>query len=617
MSRLTFLFSLVIWQTFLFAGNGRFEEKPFAIQINDSYEYAVLNEFFHRGFLEEEDYGYVLEGVKPISIRNFQDIDSFLTPFYLDWELLAHEAISIWNRVCKQKQDFVFKQVNISDFESIAPGFELAFINIPHLKRVIEENLSLFRYVIEPDITSDELVNRIAYSDELLCDILKNDLTLVGIVLGFGLHNSLVGGKLDMISNRILSRDTPPLLPQHGLFQNPVKNDFIFPEEMYRLYYLEFAGGSDFPFRIRERANTTSSYFTLADLKALAKSKEKEELLPLSLQKENPRFIFGAFKGKESNQPLFQRLLSAQRSIQTLVKKDNFLEIVLEKIGGKKPIISCHRPSNPSQKPLLFKEREQEWGKLILHVAKRFKGKRQSAFIEAFCKPTETSRQRPWAVGVSEAALNGLIKARTNLAAADNQFAILAVKTPPQIQELIKGLLYIETTKEGAGKKITEKNDHIRIGYIVEDQEGTILFANNDLWLQISDTISGFSQGVQGMLIGEKRTIFIHPSIGYGALTTLPCCSSITIKVHLIDIDEETTFKGSMPQLHPIDLSWVKDPALYEKIESSLQQIPLFIGSFYRDWLDKKSGLNMASIIDQLKNSDREKPAILSAPTLL
>jgi FKBP-type peptidyl-prolyl cis-trans isomerase len=491
----------------------------------------------------------------------------------------------------------------IFDPEFIAPGFELAFINISQLKTTIEENLSLFRYVLGPNLSSDDLVQRIAYSDELLCDVLKNDLTLVGIVLGFGVHNSLVGGKMEMVSSHVLIRDTAPFLPQHCFFQNTAKNNFIFPEELYRLYYLEFAGGEDYAFRVRDQASYNAPSPNFSDLEELERLKTEEDPLPISLQKDNPHFIFNAFKGGAPNRPLFERLLHAQKSIQSLANRDNFLETVLEKIGGKKPTITCAKPSKSFKGITLFKEGEQKWVELLLNVAKRFEGEKKAAFIDAFCKPTETSRQRPWAVGVSNATLQGLKRAKANLAAAEKKFSILSEKSPARLKEIVKKSLYVETTKEGSGKEITEKIDNIRVSYIVEDGDGIILFANHDTWLQLTKTITGFFQGVQGMRIGEKRTLFIHPTLAYGALTTLPPCTSLNIKIHLLDIDEQQLSKKQPLPAKPLDLSWVTDPDLYEKIESSLHQIPRFVGSFYRDWLDKRSELDTQLLAENLKKS--------------
>jgi FKBP-type peptidyl-prolyl cis-trans isomerase len=605
---------LIVFQIQLSGEENNLQEKLVSIKINDSRDYAILQEFLRRGFSEEEDYGYVLEGIKPISIRNFQAIDSFLVPNYIDWELFVHEAIPIWNRVCSpQGQNFVFKIAYMPGSKSNAPGFELQFINISRLKEVIKENIALFRYILGPFLTTEQIVNRIAFSGEPLSEILRDNLTLEGIVLGFDLHNSLLGGKIETLSCNILVRDEAPFLPQHHFFQDVARQNFLLPEEIYRFYYLDFAGGDDHSFR--DKAEQIQPGLGFLDLEEeLKEIQAKEDPLPTALQEENPRFIFAAFQGATSNHALFERLQHAQKWIQSLLKKEDFLEDVLEKIGGKKPTITCAKPTGSFNQ--LFKYREKEWSDLLLNISKRFENEGQLAFINAFCQPTEIARKRPWAVDVSQATLQGLKKARINLAMANKQFAAFSKKCPPQFDEIVKGLLYVEKTEKGTGAQITAKHDRVRISYVVEDQKGAILFANHDTWLRIRETITGCAHGIQGMHIGETRTLYIHPALAYGALTTLPPCSSLVIKIRLFDIDEHTSCKKPLAPIKPHDLAWVNDPIFYKKIEESLKQIPSYIGSFYRDWLDKRSGLNMKLLTKEIKNkaivsNKKEKDCLL------
>jgi len=570
-------------------------DKP--IQIKDSKDYAILQEFLRRGFAEEEDYGYVLAGIKPISVRNFQALDSFLVPNYFDWELVVHEAVLVWNRVCPNKRNFVFKVAYPSGVSSIRSGFELQFINISLLRNVIEENIALFRYVLGPFLTTDQLVSRIAHSNELLSDVLKDNSTLIGIVLGFGLQNSLVGGKIETLSSNVLVKDEAPFLPQHQFFQSATRNFFLLPEEIYRFYYLEFAGGDESCFRDKPTSIHLGLNFTNLN-EELKEIQTREEALPLSLNR-NPRFVFAAFSGPTANQVLFEKLQQAQKWIHSLLKKENFLEIVLEKISEKKPIITCAKNSSVQ----LFKQRENEWSEHLLSIAKKFDNRRQQLFINAFCYPTEISRKRPWAVGVSQATLLGLNRARSNLAMADKQFAEFAKKRSLQFKEIVRSLLYIETIEQGKGKQITSKIDRIRVSYVIEDQKGEILFANHDTWLHIGEVIIGFAHGIQGMFIGESRTLYIHPAIAYGALTTLPSCSSLVVKVHLLDIDERNPCNKSLSSINPHDLAWVNDSEFYNKIHESLEQIPSYIGSFYRDWLDKRADLNVNALMIALQES--------------
>lgn len=595
---LGFLF-LIFVQSLFSNDKPLLRDQDFSIEITEVRDRTLLEEFLRKGFSEEEEYGYVLEGIKPISVRNFQAKDSFFIPYYLDWELLAHEAIGIWNRVCKKKGRFVFKAVRSPRKDSIAAGFELQFINIARLREVIEENSALFRYVLGPLVSTDQLVDRIAYSNETLSSVIRDNLVLTGILLGYGLHNSLIEGKIELLSSQIRTKDEPPFLPVHQFFQNALRQNFLMPEEIYRLYYLEFSGGNEDLFRERTspiEAGLCSSAID-EELKELI---DHEEPIPSSLKNEKPHFIFGSYRGANTNQKLFKRLQRAQQWTQSLIKEDNFFEIVLEKISGKKPVISC--PNNPFVLNELFKHREKEWIAVLQSVAAQFDKEGQKAFFDAFCQPTEVSRKKPWAVGVSQASLDGLKKARANLLSADVKFAQLSKENFNLVQERIKGLLYFEKTQEGAGKQITDPIDRVQMSYVIEDQNGQILFAKYRVWIHLRETILGFLHGVQGMKVGEKRTLYIHPALGYGALTTLPLCSALTIKVHLVDIDEHSDCKNPLPPIQTHDLSWVNDAQVYNQIEASVRHIPSYVGSFYRDWLDQKSGLDIPFLVSRLSS---------------
>jgi hypothetical protein len=80
----------------------------------------------------------------------------------------------------------------------------------------------------------------------------------------------------------------------------------------------------------------------------------------------------------------------------------------------------------------------------------------------------------------------------------------------------------------------------------------------------------------------------------------------LTIKVHLLDIEKKALPEKPAISLKPLDLAWINDPTLYGKIETAIHQLPCFVGSFYRDWMDKRCGLDMAHLITELKLSTKE-----------
>lgn len=140
---------------------------------------------------------------------------------------------------------------------------------------------------------------------------------------------------------------------------------------------------------------------------------------------------------------------------------------------------------------------------------------------------------------------------------------------------------------------------------MITNFDGNILFANYHTWLDLAETIPGFAHGLQGMREGEKRHIFIHPALAYGALTTLPSCIGIIAKVELYEIDEKSS--KPLPLLKAMDLNWVQNPSLLSSIEESIQQLPQFVGSFYRNLLNKIEGPTQTNLIAELY-----KPALTS-----
>jgi FKBP-type peptidyl-prolyl cis-trans isomerase len=565
---------------------------PVSIHVENRRDYEILDQFFRMGIFEEE-YGYVLMGLKPISVRNFYSLDSF--PIAKDLQhtekeftnvLLVRESIPVWDRLCSQQNNFVLKVVPLEDSESVVPGWEVQFINLAQLREVIDTNIDLFRYILGPATKTDQLLKQIAYSGKQLNDILHDDLVLVGIVLGFGSHNSLGGGRTDTLFDRSLSRDCAPFASKGRLLQNTERH------RHFGSYYLDYAGGGeDTLFRRPFSPLEPSQGFVQVEDELLA-LKAMDDPLPGSLQQE-PAFVFGAYKEGSSNQPFFVQLQKVQRQIQELLHKSNFLECVLEKIGGKRPRITC----KPSHETLAqYSIPSKEWSRMVQRVADHCEdqqGKR--AFIEAFHQPSASSRVPPRMVGASRAILEGLKRSLNNLTAANVHFE--ALSKDDSLQEIVPKQLYFKTTTRGSRKEL-KGADHIRVGYIIEDGEGNILFANHDAWLHLSQTIPGFAHGIQRMCVGEKRMLFVHPALAYGVLTTLPPCSELRITVQLLDIEDKVS--NILPSLTPLDLEWIQDPAFYRVIEESIEQKPRFIGSFYRDLLDKVQGVDTPTIIAAL-----------------
>lgn len=548
------------------------DAKTTSIRIDDRKDYEILDLFFKMG-VQEEEYGYVLEGIKPISARQFYPLDTFpMKDFsYSENEfkktLLVRETIQVWSKLCTQQDNFVLKALPVIENEAEACGYEVQFIHMGKLCEVIGENIDLFKYILGPCVEADELVNRIAHSNERLTDILKDNPTLIGIVLGFGSNNSIMGGRLETIDRLSISKDIPPYLPKSGYLQT----DSLW---MYGMYYLEYAGGKDTFFRQTDQMLLPNSGFTTIqeEINAL---ESKMERLPERLYQQ-PRFIFNAFKGNLSNQSLFHALQKAQTRSKCLLQKESPLIKILSTIGGKKPKITCPSVSEKGTIYSLIDEPANLWTCILKGVLKRFDADDQLVFKKAI-QENSVSATIPPMMGATKEMLQGLQKARNNLTAAQAQCSLLS--EDPALEVIIPDQLYIKTLQEGRGERIECVNS-LRIKYTIEDSSNNILFAHHDTWINLLETIPGFVHGLQGMRIGEQRTLYIHPALGYGAFTTLPPCALLIVSVQLLDV--EACSKITLPPIKPLKFDWLQDEKLYHAIEESLILLPKYIGAFYK-----------------------------------
>ncbi len=574
-----------------------------SICIDNIQEYAILDQFFRMTFSSEE-YGYVFEGSKPISIRNFLALDSF--PISKDLKygekqfnnaVLVRLAIPLWDKFCGQQKSFVLKVITLNgQVSSFLSPLEVAFINVSQLQEVVEKNIDLFRYILGPTNTIQGIVDSIVNSNQSLTHILNHDLTLMGIVLGFGSHNSIVGGRQETIYALSISKDYPPFSPQSYLMQDRSEHslDFLTPER-YGAYYLELAGGNDINFRVDfPRLQPQAGFINLID-ELHSIDQLEEQILPTLWQE--PKFVFGAFKGGAPNQPFFKQLCETQKKIRSLLNHSHFLEYVLEKINKERPVIRIKKAISNNSFSISSELSSDIWNEILHSVANQFSDKeKKSAFIKAFNHPSNSYCNPPTMMGVSKAALEGLKKARSNLAKADLQFEKLSQDSA--LKELVFKQLYFKTILPGNEEKLG-KEDRVRIGFVIEDMEENILFANHDTWVHLSETFPGFAHGLQEMHVQEKRILFIHPALAYGALTSLPPCSSLMIKVQLLDIDSQSL--GTLLPLKPLNLNWVQDSSFYNNIEESLIQQPYFSGFFYRQMFNKMNQSNSLSRKDNSK----------------
>ncbi len=578
--------------------------KVFAVplMIDNSDDYQILNQFFKIMFVESE-YGYVIDGSKPVSLMHITPLEDLIVPQTNSFKIsvLAKQAIITWKQLHpQQEKNYILKIKEEKDVKFSLTTYQLSFINIAKLKNILEANIDLFQYVLGPTLTPEKLTVFLANSQESTNEIIQNDKALQGIILGFGAHNSIMHSRAENIQNSQMSNDILPFTANSNLMSKKAIGQTN--PQLVKKLFLSYVNNPAFV--------TDEKHFSIPGPKLGFANSEEElddivqcfEETPKSLMIEKPRFIFGAYK-HPSNEQLFTKLMESQKRVSQIADRKDFLEYVLEKITGEPPIITAvidEKPYRLDIKP----NSEESIAKVLWQMSSHFDEEAVPDFIEAFCRGDHSEIKKK--VQAIPKSLAGLKRARSNLEFADNWFA--TVPRENKYEEIVPGHLYYEQVRVGKGD-ILKQQDKALVSYVIEDGFGNILSAQHKYWLRPSHTISGFAHGIQGMKEGETRILYIHPAFAYGVLTTLPPCLQLQVKVTLHELDESSV--SFLPDLQPIDLAWVKDPEFYRELESEAHELATGFGTRWGSWLKQSSDISFQEVchhLQQLAEEGARKP---------
>jgi peptidylprolyl isomerase len=124
-----------------------------------------------------------------------------------------------------------------------------------------------------------------------------------------------------------------------------------------------------------------------------------------------------------------------------------------------------------------------------------------------------------------EQASENLKKAEEFLAknAKDNNIVVLE-----------EGKLQYKLEKKGDGEEVQPHYSPL-IRYCGKFLDGTTFGSSKeDELISLDETIPGITKGLIGMKEGEKRTIYIHPDLGYGSSGHLPPNSLLAFEVEIV-----------------------------------------------------------------------------------
>jgi peptidylprolyl isomerase len=124
------------------------------------------------------------------------------------------------------------------------------------------------------------------------------------------------------------------------------------------------------------------------------------------------------------------------------------------------------------------------------------------------------------------------------------------------VVSLHQGKLQYKIEKTGKGSEVQPHFTPL-VRYQGKYLDGTVFGSSKQNEpLSLDETITGIQEGLVGMKEGEKRTLYIHPSLAYGTTGFLPPNSLLTFEVELIQANSE------VPEASSVTLPEGKDSPL-------------------------------------------------------
>lgn len=555
-----------------------------------SFQDKVTLEGFFRILLEHSEGGYVIYGEKPVCINGFRVRDSFTmeSPNHYS-SVYLREGAKTWKKLTAdlKPENLIVHVYNQPD--SLAKNFiHILFINRDLFLQTVQNNLPLFQYVLGPEVTPIKLLNQLTDPNEKFHSVLKNDKVLIGILLGFGVQNSLYASRIENLEEAVFSPEQPPLNRKIAKFG-----------EMEHLFAKRLL--------IRNSINRNSvsidpSFCFDSVSNELRDLSQKLELSSPKLAQNHPQFIFGRLKDDKETEKMIVKLENCQDKIVPLLASPSFLEDVLKLIYPNLPI-SIHTLPHDST---LFSETESKqipclvaadiWDNLEEEDAVF-----RTAFIKGMQDCNAKLEKKTSANVFLYDRLKALKEIKNALLKSDEYFSEL--KKDATMTEIFPSKLYSRTLAKGNGKELSHLT-RILVKYSITSPEGEVLASTFDKpeELDLRDTIPGFAWGIKGMKGGETREIFIHPSLAYGIYTTLEKGIYLKARVTLLEFEEGGS---NFSPLKPLDLSAAISPKIDSEYNDQAKNVGYVSG--YDVWEHfKKSNLykleDILSYLSQFQN---------------
>lgn len=527
----------------------------------------VLEEFFRTMLLQSEG-GYVLLDQKPVCINGFYVVDKFYGENESHKEFVnLRVGAEVWKNFSSLNNDNILIHIKNKEDSEAKNYFHILFINKKLFLHAVQNNITLFQYILGPSVTPEELLKKLTDPNETFHSVLNNNNVLIGIILGFGTQNSLYGSRIELLQQYLQFTEHPPLrneLLENQKIKHFRKEDILFQGSTHNLSALNLKPSFSYS-SIKEEINDLLKQMDIS-------SKQ--------LSQNRPYFIFGKLNADKETAAFINILEKTQNEINLLLSSKSFLRDVLHKIFPQEKIeIIVDSPNNTNT---TFPEKELELLPTIvaMNILDNIPAQNDE-FLQGLIlgmKDSEANLEKRFNKPIEIYRKLEILKtAQDNINQADLYFAKL--EEDKRFTCIAPKKLYYQCLEEGWGKKL-DNQAKVMIHCKIETPKSLAIidtWKNNEpMEINLNHAIQGFILGMENMKIGELREILIHPSLGYGIYTLLEKGIYLKAKVKLLSFDSEIDLNKHLPissYNFDEDLNFLKNNDFNEasKIEGYLQ----------------------------------------------
>lgn len=550
----------------------------FNSMLHNVSERDILERFF-RTLFEESQGGYVLYGSKPICDEGILPKETNLLMLGGDLHrrsVILREGFKVWDKLSSKNQKYF-----IHLYKNTSYGWQhLLLINKDELCKVVRENLSLFQYVLGPNVSPEGLFTKLIDPEMDFASVFQEDKVLIGIVLGFGTQNALHGSREENIELFLSEKENPPF-----------KSLQLRTEEVGKRKHTN------------RKSIQASPSFGYSSLQQELDHYRNSLFVSKDLVRNSPSIPwFGCLKTKETTQ-LLDSYAKTQKQIPALLKEERFLEKILTRFGDPAAVKTIQSLSSNYQD--LGLQEGRDLSSLIAQAINEGLPEHEEEWIGSFIQGMRAQENgeilSPWSEVIEGYyEVEKVREAKKNLSECEKVFSSLLSKK--ELVCLVPGKLYYKVLRKGNGESVQSTSSTVQMNYVIKNLSGEVLSAAHasDIGsIELSNFVVGLAAAMKGMKVGEEREIYIHPAYAYGESSNVSPNIGLVAEVKLIGIDSQRA-DACEASLEPLDLSAsnINESEIGKKYRELSLQVASQLGA--RTWSHFKKGQQAGYSFDSI-----------------